>query len=427
MNQILALAVKDLRLLIRDKAGFFFTFIFPLIYCVFFGTLFGGQKSGSSAIKVLVVDEDQTDSSKAFVAALEKTTEIKAEPAESREKAIDLVRRGERAAFVALPKGFGEARGRMFFGDPAVIETGLDPSRQAEAGMLQGILTKCMFEDMQGLFGNPQRMHEQVNQWMAEIQKADDMNPVFRGALLVFLPSLDRFFHEASKTASAEGSGNFEWQPVNIKSVSVIRERKGPKNPYEVSFPQGMIWGVMGCAAGFGISMVVERVQGTLMRLRVAPLGQVKILAGKAAACFTATAGLQFLNMTIGIVIFGVKPHSWFLLTVAILATSIAFVGIMMLLSTLGKTEQSAGGIGWAVLLIMAMIGGGMVPQFFMPPWLNTLGVISPVRWAILALDGAVWRQFTVAEMALPCVVLVGIGVACFALGARAFRWSEGS
>ena len=32
MNAILALAIKDLRLLFRDKVGFFFTFFFPLLY-----------------------------------------------------------------------------------------------------------------------------------------------------------------------------------------------------------------------------------------------------------------------------------------------------------------------------------------------------------------------------------------------------------
>ena len=43
------LAVKDLRILLRDKAGFFFTFIYPVLIAVFMGVIFsgGGGASGS--------------------------------------------------------------------------------------------------------------------------------------------------------------------------------------------------------------------------------------------------------------------------------------------------------------------------------------------------------------------------------------------
>ena len=67
----------------------------------------------------------------------------------------------------------------------------------------------------------------------------------------------------------------------------------------------------------------------------------------------------------------------------------------MMLISTLGRTEQSASGAGWAILLVMAMLGGGMVPLFVMPAWMATASNVSPVKWAILALEGALWRGFT--------------------------------
>ena len=36
---------------------------------------------------------------------------------------------------------------------------------------------------------------------------------------------------------------------------------------------------------------------------------------------------------------------------------------------------------------------------------------------SILALEGAVWRNFSVVEMLVPCGVLVGIGAATFSLG----------
>ena len=41
MRAVLALALKDLRLLARDRAAAFFTFAFPLAIALFFGYVFG--------------------------------------------------------------------------------------------------------------------------------------------------------------------------------------------------------------------------------------------------------------------------------------------------------------------------------------------------------------------------------------------------
>ena len=48
---------------------------------------------------------------------------------------------------------------------------------------------------------------------------------------------------------------------------------------------------------------------------------------------------------------------------------------------------------------------------------MQTLGNISPMKWTLLAYEGAIWRGFTLNEMLLPCAVLVAIGVLAFTLG----------
>ena len=75
--------------------------------------------------------------------------------------------------------------------------------------------------------------------------------------------------------------------------------------------------------------------------------------------------------------------------------------------------------------MVMAMLGGGMVPYMFLPEWIKTIASISPIKWTVVAMEGAIFRGFSLGDMMLPCGVLVGIGVVCFALGARVFRWME--
>jgi ABC-2 type transport system permease protein len=73
----------------------------------------------------------------------------------------------------------------------------------------------------------------------------------------------------------------------------------------------------------------------------------------------------------------------------------------------------------------MAMIGGGMVPYFFLQriPAMAMISNVSPVKWSIVALEGAIWRGFTPAQMALPCTILIGI--AGFAIGSTLFQRLE--
>jgi ABC-2 type transport system permease protein len=52
---------------------------------------------------------------------------------------------------------------------------------------------------------------------------------------------------------------------------------------------------------------------------------------------------------------------------------------------------------------------------------MSAIGTISPVKWGILALEGALWRGFGPREMLLPCLVLLGFGAIGFGLGARVF------
>jgi ABC-2 type transport system permease protein len=195
-----------------------------------------------------------------------------------------------------------------------------------------------------------------------------------------------------------------------------------PPNPYAVTFPQGIVWAVLACAATFAVSLVDERSQGTLLRLAVAPVSRFAILAGKAGACLIAIVIMQVVLVSVAVLGFGVRPHSWGLLALALASTALCFVGVMTLLAVLGRRTRSAAGLSWAVLMSMAMLGGGMLPLFMMPSWLQLVATASPVAWALTAIEGAVWRGFSAAELALPCAGLLVLGGVCLAIGSRSVR-----
>ena len=121
MAAVLAIALKDLKLLFRVKAAFFFTMVWPLLVAVIFGSLFGGGDRGPSRLAIAITDDDQTTASKAFVdglAAREGFDVLRTTDAEAR----DLVRRGRRIGAVLVPKGFGAASQHLFYGESPKVE-----------------------------------------------------------------------------------------------------------------------------------------------------------------------------------------------------------------------------------------------------------------------------------------------------------------
>src|SRR3972149_10902409 len=128
-----------------------------------------------------------------------------------------------------------------------------------------------------------------------------------------FLEELDRYLtatranSAGSAGASAAAGG---WNPVEIEMKSVAEQRAGPKNAFEITFPQGILWGILGCAASFGVGLVVERKQGTLLRLETGRLSRAQILAGRGLACMVAILLVEAFLTAIGVVVFHVRPSS---------------------------------------------------------------------------------------------------------------------
>jgi len=419
MRKVITLAAKDLLLLWRDKFGLFWVAVFPLLFAVFFGSIFSMGSKGPSAISIALVDQDSTQESQAFVEKLSTMKELDAKIV-GFEDAKNMVRKGRVAAYVVVEEGYS-ANSDFIFAGEVPIKIGSDPSRKAESAYLQGILMKTMYEGFQERMSNPVKMTEKLDEMTESMKSAVDLTDGQRKTLVDLFSGLRDFV----VAADAESLDMADAGMGEIKVETVERETTSarPRSYYDISFPQSVLWGLIGCAASFALSIVYERSRGTLIRLRLAPISRVHILAGKGLACFISCVGVIILLMLFGGLIFGVNISNTLNLALAAAASAFCFVGIMMLLSILGKTERSVAGAGWSVLMIIAMLGGGMVPAMVMPSWMKTLSHLSPAKWAVYSLEGAIWRGYTLSEMMQPIGILVGIGILSFSLGA--FIWSR--
>ena len=429
MNTIVTIAIKDLKLLVRDRAGFFFTFIFPLFFAIFFGLMFASGGGGPGKIDVVVVDQDQSPGSQRFVKSLLEASEFDVTETSSEEIARKLVLSKKAAACVVVPPGFGAATAALFFGS-AELRVGADPSRAAETGMLMGILQKYAFMDFSQSMSNPatarQRMGAAKN--MAALSNDARMSTFF-GQMDTAFGTLDRPNSPGDSKASTAQSDPAAAEPgatlslVEIKSFDLLPERQGPKNAFAISFPQGIVWGIMGSAMGFAMSLVGEKIKGTLARLRVSPHSTTHLLLGKSLACFVATAGVCAVMLVVAMLPpFNVHVRSPLMLIAAVACSCFAFVGIMMIVAAYGKTERAANGFGWGAMMIAAFVGGAAMPLAFLPTWIQPVSNFSPMKWTILALECGIWRDAGWATAGGACAVLLAIGTAGFAAGSVMYK-----
>jgi linearmycin/streptolysin S transport system permease protein len=413
MSRIVTLALKDLRVLSRDWFGLFWIFVFPLLFALFFGAIFSGQGGGPGrALPIAVIDEEKTPGSREFVERLKKSSALRIDELPA-EEASDKVRRGDLVAYLILKSGFSNAGG-MFGGPPRRIEMGLDPKRQAEAGFLKGLIMEAAFADMKDLFSDPSKANEQMQKMLAQVDKDAGMPPALKEPLRKLFGEIEGFLDTIPKQKDGKGAAR---EMIQLEEKAVTGNRTGPRNSFEITFPSSIMWGIMGCLAAFSISIVIERVQGTLLRLRTAPLTRNQLLAGKGLACFLSCVFVTLFLMILASLVFGVRLGNLAFLAMATVSTAICFTGLMMFVSTLGKTEAGVAGAGWGIMMPFAMLGGGMVPLIAMPPWMQTASNVSPVKWGIIALEGAIWRGFSFADMLLPCAILIAVGAAFYAVG----------
>ncbi|MEO1007968.1 MAG: ABC transporter permease [Planctomycetota bacterium] len=427
LGVLAALVAKDLRLLSRDRIALFFALVFPLLFGVLFGAVFSGTSDaeGPPRIAVVLVDLDQTEDSAALIGLLRQRERIEFHDAETAEHAHELVNDGAADAYVLIAPGFGERARMPFAGEPMRVEVGSGPTGRPARGILGGVVTEAAFRLLGENLADPERASGMIESGRRQIEAAEGMDAGQKLAFRALMNAADAAVRSQGG-GETDADGGIAFQPVEIAQNEIIGGKgDGEISAFAISFPQAVLWGVMGCTAGFGLSLVSERTRGTMTRLRVAPIGRWHIVLGKAVACLMATIAVSVALLVVAAVVFGVRPHAPATLAIAVVSVALCFVGVMMLLAALGTSEASGSALSWGVLLTMAMIGGGAIPLTFMPGWLREIGHVSPVKWGILAIEGGLWRDFSPAAMALPIGMLLGIGALCFAAGAAIFARRE--
>ena len=160
---------------------------------------------------------------------------------------------------------------------------------------------------------------------------------------------------------------------------------------YQVLVPMYTVMFAFFLVITVGWLFVSERRQGTLKRLRVAPVRRSEILLGKLLPCFLLSLGQGGLLLLLGKLLVGMSwgPDKWPLwqqvawLVPVVFTTSLAAMGLAVLVAAVARTEIQVAIYGALPVLVLSLMGGCVLPREWMPEQAQEIGKFTPQGWAL--------------------------------------------
>lgn len=200
-------------------------------------------------------------------------------------------------------------------------------------------------------------------------------------------------------------------------------------NAVQHSVPAWLIFGMFFIMIPLSNVMAMERQTNTITRLRLARAPAWILLAAKFLPYFLINQ-LQFIGMILlgryllpklGVSAFELNGEIWHY---ALLACSVscAALGYALLISVLAKSTEHAVVLGGGGIILMAAIGGIMVPAHVMPETMQQLTWASPMSWGLKAFEDLLLNRVGIQDIVLYLKFLFAFAAVCLLLAVLRYR-----
>lgn len=401
---MIKIAIKDLKLFLKDKRSLALTFAIPIALITLFAFAFGGigKEENSSKITLLISDLDNTSASKGAIKQLDSLSSIQTKQIELQE-AEKLIKNGKASSALIFHKGFSDS---LVNGNDLPIELKYDEAREIEVGLLQQSLIPTLSmlpfstENSNEVLGKKLIKSNGIDDVQSQQNVQTQSDGLFK-AISDGIAKSNRDKNQNSNPASA-----FFFQ--NLKMTKLLKA----KNDNQL----GLVQAVAGTAVmmllfsvvGIGMGLLDEKKEGTLKRLIYSPIKPVDILLGKMISANIISV-LQLLVMFLfANIVFGLEIYSHFPeLLLTIIATAFACSAFGVFIASIAQKREQIQGLSTLIILVMSAIGGSMIPLFFMPSFMQKIAVVSVNYWSIQGFYDIFWRNLSITDPTFLSRILV--------------------
>jgi ABC-2 type transport system permease protein len=380
-RKALAIAGANLRRLLRDKTGAFFIFVFPFLIILALGAAFGS----ASTPKLGVVIEGSGTLGRDLRDRLAATDGLEVRDFADAEEMRTAIERGELEGGLIVPDGYDD---RIRAGESVPVESLARPTASQE---LQ--LTVEAVVDAQSVRVRAARF------------------AVDEGVV----GSFDEGWARAQVVAQT------------LPGIRVDTRTAGGENEvttFATGAAQELVLFMFLTSLSASAMLIETRRLGLTRRMLASPTPVRTILVGETLGRY-AIALIQGLLIVAGtVLLFRVDWGNALTTGLVVLLFALAATGAAMVMGSVLHNAAQAGAMGVFLGLVLAAVGGCMVPLEVFPPVMNTVAHAIPHAWAIEALNASISTGAGPAEVAAKLWVLAGYAVALLALATVLLRRS---
>jgi len=415
LKHIWYIAIKDLKLFIKDRLALFFFIAFPFLFILLFNFLLAGVGSEDDRLTLrLLTSEGEGTYSHIIIESME----TKGDPDElpkgdpqivwlkdiDYETAKQQVEDKTLSGFLAFPHNFSEEiidfqTDILAGGTPTLdiaLEVVVNPDSTNQQVALNALANRIALD---------------MNAMQATMKSTAELMDDPTDALTTL-------FQQLNTNQLTEGLPTISYQSEQFGKVEA-------ENAANYVIPGYLVMFTFFAALQGGAQIVQQRQNNTLERMLTSSVSKEAILGGTFLGIFLRGFLQIAIFWTLGTLAFnidlGIAPTAVILVSILMVFMSSACA---IMLATLIKTERAADGIATLTALVMAPLGGCWWPLFITPKWMQFIAKITPHAWANTAFNKLMVFGADFGSVVPEMLVLIGFAVAFGAIALWRFRVS---
>jgi ABC-2 type transport system permease protein len=383
---------KEFDMLSSDKRTLAIYLLGPILVMAAFGAATSARSSEILHINIALVDEDSSRLSADLGARFEQSEYVAVKYKTDRANAEHLLKEGEIDAYVVIEKGF-DSKVKTFYLHPSesdkarlsvVVDSAVPTVPVTIPLALQSVLVEFYQKDLPRVLDLPggEISPELVQQIATRLQ--------------VVAIGVDMKYGE-----------NLSFFTVTFPILTPI-----------VLFT----FGLMMC----GLTIVGERIRGTLPRLLKTPTRRSEIVLGKLLAYLTIALWQNVVVLALSVMLFGLAVRGGVLqLFAAMFLTSFCGCTWGLLHSTFGKSDRQVTEMNTNTVIVLLILGGIVFPINTMPEVVQLLAQALPLSHSLTALRSIAIRGLGLEFVGFDLFYLAAFGTLLLILGLTSFRFAK--
>ncbi len=385
MSPLLATILKELRLLRRDLHGLALLFILPLVFILIMSLalqdLFASR--GGHLADVLLIDRDGTPKSKMLQESLAKNEAFGIKRQDAPKDIKQALKSGGYAFAIEIRKGYG-----------ASLEGQPDPKKPTLLALTVAPDTDKRTEKLM----------------LAALGEATGLQRTEQ--LIGFLPTEDPFGYPIDRPT-------VEPPKIDVAYAYAPAASGAAPTAVQQSVPAWLVFAIFFVSIPFSNTFIRERQLGVQKRLATIDIGPMTQFLGKLIPYFLVNQVQVVLMLAAGMFLVPLlggqalqlngSPLALVLLSGAV---SLAALGLALLIAVTARTSEQATMASGLGSIVLAALGGIMIPKFVMPQGMQALADFSPMAWGLDGFLGLLLRGGGVGDIWPELAKLTAFGAA---------------